>query len=255
MAKDKINKSKIHCPICNKNLIKKYISQHIKRQHKNDNYCKFVSRGMTYKNFGYNYFQEIQNGKYFCKLCNKEMNIYSKYKHFNTKMHISLLKNNNNSDTKMNLTDMANNDKKENNNYISPKKNNKPNDNISQKNYDSQKLYEKAKDIICAKKENHQSNNWPFEIKELDLCSRTLKSEDFSFSESDNKSCNNYTPSRQTNSFEKNNSINDDSSSSSWFCNFDLRRKRKLLLGPEAQRIEKEVDEVIRRIENRKKYK
>ena len=170
-------------------------------------------------------------------------------------MHITLLKNISNADTKMYLDDIINKGKKENKNYIPSKINKKSNVNISQNNYDFQKYSEKANDIICSKKENHQINNSPFEIKEFDLLSKTLKSEDFSFSESDNKSYNNYTPSRRTNSYEINNSINDDSSSSSWFYNYDSRRKRDIILGLDAKRIENEVDEVIKRIENRKKYK
>ena len=41
----------IQCQICKKNLIKKYISQHIRRAHKSNDYCSIIKRGMTYKGF------------------------------------------------------------------------------------------------------------------------------------------------------------------------------------------------------------
>ena len=88
------NKKQVNCPICNKQLIKKYISKHIRCQHPNDNYSKFVFKGTTYNVFNNNNNNNINSIKneYYCKLCNKTINMYSRYKHFKTKMHTFLSK-------------------------------------------------------------------------------------------------------------------------------------------------------------------
>ena len=41
----------VNCPICDKRLIKKYISQHIRRVHKSNDYCSIIKIGMIYRGF------------------------------------------------------------------------------------------------------------------------------------------------------------------------------------------------------------
>ena len=58
MIKTKNNKKEIKkCHFCDKNLVKKYISQHIRQIHKENEYCNIIKRGMTYKNLSLFYIQ------------------------------------------------------------------------------------------------------------------------------------------------------------------------------------------------------
>ena len=87
MEKSKNIKPSILCPICNKRFIKKYISQHIRRLHKNNEYCKIVKRGMTYKKFLFGQVIKGDNKTFFCEACNKSIKAKSKYHHLNTLLH------------------------------------------------------------------------------------------------------------------------------------------------------------------------
>lgn len=81
-------KMKIHCPLCNRLYIKQYISEHIRNTHKNDEYCNIVSRGIVYKKFNSNKPLFKKNTEFFCSLCQKTIKAKSKYAHLNSKIHI-----------------------------------------------------------------------------------------------------------------------------------------------------------------------
>lgn len=119
MVKNNNNKPTISCRICNKKLIKKYISMHIKLKHKNDQYCKFISRGITYTKFeNKNLLFKIKN-QFYCSICNKLMKMTSKNHHAKSKIHLLLSNTQKNSvitklsvqqDNKSNIDSIDNND-------------------------------------------------------------------------------------------------------------------------------------------------
>lgn len=79
---------KIHCSLCKRFYIKQYISEHIRNTHENDEYCNIVSRGIVYKRFNSNKPLFKKNTEFFCSLCQKAIKAKSKYAHLNSKMHI-----------------------------------------------------------------------------------------------------------------------------------------------------------------------
>ena len=85
--KKKSEKEIIKCPFCDKDLIKKYISQHIRRIHKENEYCNIIKRGMTYKNLPQKIKKNTNNNLFICQFCNKSINKKSKYNHFSSKSH------------------------------------------------------------------------------------------------------------------------------------------------------------------------
>lgn len=91
----------IHCPICDKNLIKKYISQHIRKIHKNNDYCSIIKRGMTYYKFYMKNTITKDDDLFFCNICNKSIKKSSLYNHKRTILHNFFLnKNSLNAETK-----------------------------------------------------------------------------------------------------------------------------------------------------------
>ena len=90
MAKKNKTKEKIKCPICDKSLIKQYISHHLRKMHKDNIYCKIIQRGMTYNIFNFHTNNVSNKDQYYCKICNKSMDKNSKYKHIKTKLHLIL---------------------------------------------------------------------------------------------------------------------------------------------------------------------
>jgi len=84
------NKPIIYCPECNKPYIKQYLSQHIKRKHKNIDYSKIIKRGMRYK------FKIINNiflksTEFYCNICKIKIKNKCKYIHYKSIMHNQLL--------------------------------------------------------------------------------------------------------------------------------------------------------------------
>jgi hypothetical protein len=253
--KNNNNKIKINCPICNKQIIKKYISQHIRSQHPNDNYCKFVCKGTTYKVFNNNNtnINFIKDDQFYCQLCHKTMNIYSKYKHFKTKMHISLSQAKN----KIDYGSIENN-----NNTIQIYEKTKEvfdtnNKKISYKNKNN--LISNIFSSTSSNKNKNNNKGWSNDILKIDdgIIQYIIigkKSETISESSKSEES-----PSFKDSSSSKSKNIfsSSDSDSSSSFSPENSKRKNDFLWGPDADRIEKEVNDVIKRIneENKRKRK
>lgn len=183
MAKKTIIKEKIECPLCQKQITKKYFSQHIRCKHSDNIYCKIVKRGMTYNIFNFNINNESKGEQYHCKTCNKYINKYSKYKHIKTKLHLFL------------------------------------------------------------------------ERKEKDL-NKFIKT-DLENPEKSNESCNSREKEFQISNNNKNDSCssNNDDDSSSYLPKTFRNRRDPIIWGPDVDRIEKEVDDVIKSIENAKNKK
>ena len=83
-------KAKINCPICNELKIKQYINQHIHKMHRNDEYCKLVSRGFVYKRFKNQVKLFPKEQEFYCNLCNKLIMKKSKNTHLKSKLHLIL---------------------------------------------------------------------------------------------------------------------------------------------------------------------
>lgn len=254
--KNNNNKIKINCPICNKQLVKKYISQHIRSQHPNDNYCKFICKGTTYKVFNNNNNNNInfiKDEQFYCHLCHKTMNIYSRYKHFKTKMHISLsqakneidygsIENNNNS---IQINEKTKEVFNNNNKKVSYENKNNLISNI----FSSTSLNKNKNNNKGWSNDSLKINNGIIQYiiigKKSETISESSKSEESSsFKDS-------------SSSKSKNIFSSSDSDSSSSFSPENSKRKNDFLWGPDADRIEKEVNDVIKRIneENKRKRK
>ena len=291
MAKNNNNKNKVNCPICNKGLIKKYISQHIRGQHKNDNYCKIVCRGMTYNIFNSNNINFIKDEQFYCKLCNKKMNMNSRYKHFKTKLHTFLNNKKNliyfdpigynkncqiyektkevfvdnnekvtyqnnkslinnglspiNLNTNLNFNNNCNDNILNNNSNLIKKTNNKIESKLTSESLESE-------DFSCSKKSNSINNN------NIKLSNTPIQKTFKRYSSKKNtKKKNSLISSWKINKIFKSkiiySSSNSDSSSS--FTPINSKRKTDYLWGPDADRIDKEVDDVIKRIEENIKKK
>ena len=94
MKSNTINqKTKIDCPICHKkDLVKQYISYHMKRKHPESQYSKLIKRGMKLKLKQY-ILLPIKDNDYFCNICQKTINKSSIYMHNKTVLHKILLHN------------------------------------------------------------------------------------------------------------------------------------------------------------------
>ena len=251
MEKTKKIKIKIFCPLCNKNLVKQYFSQHMRKQHKNSNYCKFTRKGMSYNIFHNIKINNNLKGKFFCKICNKSMNNYSKYKHLKTKMHIFLYKNSNRINKGISAKETIK-EKKCGIKEIGSLENNDRffNENISSTHVNHDFTIVNPC-INYIKKENENNINKNIEIKELMLESRTIRSDDFYFTESDNNSYSSFSLKKEDISSSSYSKSDSDSSSSSCFHR-NVEKRKEMLWGPDAYRIKKEIDEVIEKIEKKK---
>ena len=110
MTKQKTQKEQIICQLCNKIITKKYKSQHMRRKHKNSEYCKVVKKGMTYNKFNKNNTYFIKDCQFFCSYCNKMINKNSKYKHFKTQLHnyfVNLINDKNDKDGQLDIQPMT----------------------------------------------------------------------------------------------------------------------------------------------------
>lgn len=88
MSKRKTSsKQIIKCPFCDNDYVKKYISMHIRRIHKSNEYCTIIRRGMTYKNLSQTNIVNQEGELFFCQLCNKSIKKRSKYNHFSSETH------------------------------------------------------------------------------------------------------------------------------------------------------------------------
>lgn len=87
---ENILKEKIHCPECNKLLVKKYISSHIKKSHSKSRYSKNVRKGMRYGLKNKNLFIK-SNTEYYCEICNTIIKMKSYYMHIKSLLHKKLL--------------------------------------------------------------------------------------------------------------------------------------------------------------------
>ena len=76
-----------------KNLVKNYISMHIKRRHPESEYNKIITQGMTFKN-STNKDIYLKDNNYYCKVCVKIINRSSVYMHLKTVLNQKLSKNN-----------------------------------------------------------------------------------------------------------------------------------------------------------------
>lgn len=86
-------KPKIDCPICHKkDLVKQYISYHMKRKHPESQYSKLIKRGMKLKLKRY-FLVPIKDNDYFCDICQKTINKSSIYMHNKTVTHKMLFQN------------------------------------------------------------------------------------------------------------------------------------------------------------------
>lgn len=245
--KDIKNKIKTNCPICNKELIKQYLSQHIRGRHPNDNYCKFVCRGTTYNAFNNsNNVDLLKDKQFYCKQCHKTMNIYSKYKHFKTKMHVLLgeIKN------KGNIGPIENN-----NNYIqiNQKTEEGINKNNEKNSCENKKklIYNSISSIPLNKNQNDKNDksNNVLKTNEGTIKCLTLGKKPEVFSESSSK-LEESSSFKESSSSKSNNILRSrDSDSSSSFPFLKSKRKNDYSWGPDSERIEKEVKEVVRRIE------
>jgi hypothetical protein len=84
-------KQTIICGICKKEYIKQYISQHFRKIHKNSEYCSIVTKGMT-MNINYNQKKIFKkNNTFYCYVCNKEIKKHSQYNHVKTYTHKLLM--------------------------------------------------------------------------------------------------------------------------------------------------------------------
>lgn len=86
MCKKLNSKQKINCPVCNQLYIKQYISSHIKKSHPSYNYSKVVKRGMRFSFNSYNSIFQTSK-KYFCKICKKTIKNRCIYYHNKTQLH------------------------------------------------------------------------------------------------------------------------------------------------------------------------
>lgn len=87
MTKSTINKKYIKCCVCNHTYVKKYISMHYRTKHKDFDYCKYISRSMTFNSHNNNNIIFLQNYEIYCSYCHKKIKKCNKIRHDNSLAH------------------------------------------------------------------------------------------------------------------------------------------------------------------------
>jgi hypothetical protein len=166
--KQNILKEKIHCPECNKLLVKKYISSHIKKNHSKSQYSKNVRKGMRYGLKNKDLLTK-SNTEYYCEICNTTIKKKSYYMHIKSLLHKKLLSSfleqgkanyqNDMNNTKIAIND---NDKKRN---IKQNLNTKENNYVEYNNLNVNISARNNSDIHSESDERHRKSDNIFRIK------------------------------------------------------------------------------------------